>query len=92
MLTDQQAIDRAFAYLTGNRIVGGDVRLAVKSEWIKRVPGAVVVGYNSARFVETGDPAVTLLGNMPIRVEESTGECRELGISEYFDIYQGKNP
>ncbi|MFG1889041.1 YrhB domain-containing protein [Micromonospora sp. NPDC049051] len=88
MMTDQQAIDRALAYLADNHVVDDDVRLVVRPEWIRRMPGVVVVGYNSAEFVETGDPAARLVGNMPIRVEESTGDCRALSMNEYFELYE----
>lgn len=88
MLTDQKAIETAFAYIAQNQLVDDTVPLAVKPEWIKRVPDAIVVGYNSAAFVETEDPSVGLLGNMPIRVEEATGACRELTMDEYFKLYE----
>jgi hypothetical protein len=31
---------------------------------------------------------VGLVGNMPIRVEEATGACRELSMDEYFELYE----
>jgi hypothetical protein len=88
MLTDQQAIDAAFAFIIETGIVDKGVRLAAKPRWVKRVPGAVVVGYNSVEFVETDDSRVGLVGNMPIRVEEATGACRELSMDEYFELYE----
>jgi len=88
MLTDQQAIDKALAYIADRELVDGSVQLATKPEWIKRIPGAVVVGYNSAEFAETEDPTVGLLGNMPIRVNAATGECREVTMDEYFELYE----
>lgn len=87
MLTDQQAIDRALAFIAEHRIVSDDVRLTAKPEWVRRVPGAVVVAYDSAEFVEHGNAAMRLVGNLPIRVAESTGECRLLSLDEYFEIY-----
>ncbi len=89
MLTDQQAIDAAFAFITENEVVDKGVRLAAKPQWVKRVSGAVVVvGYNSVEFVETDDSRVGLVGNMPIRVDEATGACRELSMDEYFELYE----
>ncbi|MGW0432234.1 hypothetical protein ACWDV4_06770 [Micromonospora sp. NPDC003197] len=88
MLTDQRAIDLALAYIANNHLVDVDVQLAVKPEWVKRLPGAVVVGYNSVEFAGADDPTVSLVGNMPIRVEESSCECRELSMEEYLALYE----
>jgi hypothetical protein len=88
MLTDQQAMTMAFAYIEENHLVDGAVPIATKPEWIVRRPGAVLVGYNSAEFVRTGDPAAGLLGNLPIRVDEATGACRVLTMDEYVERYE----
>src|SRR5262245_40455951 len=92
MLTDQQAIDAALAYIAANNLVDDGVRVATKPEWIARVPAAVLVGYNSAEFVETEDAMVGLLGNMPIRVDDMTGTCRALSMDEYFEVYEPNLP
>jgi hypothetical protein len=92
MLTDQQAMEIALAYIAANDLVDDGVRVATKPEWIVRSPGVVMVGYNSAEFVATEDPMVGLLGNMPIRVDENTGTCRPLSMDEYFELYESNLP
>jgi hypothetical protein len=92
MLTDEQATEIAFAYIAEHELVDPGVQVATKPEWILRTPGAVTIGYNSAEFVKTEDPMVGLLGNLPIRVDESTGACRELSMNEYLEQYEAELP
>jgi hypothetical protein len=92
MLTDQQAIEIAFAYIAEHELVEPGVRVATKPEWILRQPGAVLIGYNSSEFLATEDPMVGLLGNMPIRVDDTTGTCRELSMDEYLEQYEANLP
>ncbi|WP_027344460.1 hypothetical protein [Hamadaea tsunoensis] len=87
MPTDQEAIDAALAYVAREGLVDPGIALATKPEWIRRVDGAVVVGYNSADFARTGDPRTSLLGTSPIRVDEATGACSEITMAEFFELF-----
>lgn len=87
MLTDEEAIAIALDHVRANEPVAEGIELAVDPEHIKRVPGAVIVGYTSAEFLATRDPANALVGSLPIRVDEETRECSAITLAEYLELY-----
>jgi hypothetical protein len=82
-------LDRAEALKAAADFLERESREWIPSHPVRTMPDravtdgpVLIVPYNSVALLDHGDKDAELAGNMPIRVDLITGECRQLDIIE----------
>ena len=91
MLTEQEILERADAYLSSLEI-GTDLGLIIGHDHTIKKSYGQVFFYNSKKFIETNNFEYALAGNAPFLVENKTGRVVIFGtlkeIGSYIEEYE----
>ncbi|MFE0462326.1 YrhB domain-containing protein [Kitasatospora sp. NPDC058965] len=75
MITSTEAAAIAAACLTEKNLTGYGYTPQVVAEGIVEVSGGFLVPWNSAEYLRTQDYRHLVVGNLPLFVDASSGEC-----------------